>query len=219
MTELGCQILDKIGLLGLNLFLQLTVVFAVLLGAMRLFRRHPAVKHFIGCCALGYAAACPLLLLLAPVAMTPWLAIPVFSVAHDEALPVARPAPPTRPDAAPAAIPVDEELFQPVATDRSSQDTPFPAGLDPAAVAQPQAPSLDPPVVHGPTNDEVACEACRVARIRNLGADVYLGAGTMLGFTSWSYVHHIRPNAELIYIDPKRQVPLHENAAERQPDI
>jgi len=51
---------------------------------------------------------------------------------------------------------------------------------------------------------------CHVAQIRNLGRDVYLGAGTMLGFTSWSYVHHIRPEYELVYIDKERHVPIHE---------
>ena len=51
---------------------------------------------------------------------------------------------------------------------------------------------------------------CHMATVRSLGRDVYLGCGTMLGFTSWSYVHHIRPAYETIYIDSERNVPLHE---------
>ena len=42
------------------------------------------------------------------------------------------------------------------------------------------------------------------------GGDLYLGFGTMFAFTSWSYVHHIRPGKEVIFIDADRKVPLHE---------
>lgn len=50
---------------------------------------------------------------------------------------------------------------------------------------------------------------CRVATVTNL-AGLDLGYGTMLGFTSWSYVHHIYPSKEVLYIDAERNVPLHE---------
>jgi hypothetical protein len=50
---------------------------------------------------------------------------------------------------------------------------------------------------------------CRVATVTNLPG-VYLGCGTMLAFTSWSYVHHIDPSKEVLYIDPARNVPVHE---------
>lgn len=51
---------------------------------------------------------------------------------------------------------------------------------------------------------------CRVATLHSPARDVYLGCGTMLGFTSWSYVHHIRPACETISIDRELNVPLHE---------
>lgn len=51
---------------------------------------------------------------------------------------------------------------------------------------------------------------CQVATISIPGRPPYLGCGTMLGFTSWSYVHHQYPAYETIYIDKARQVPLHE---------
>jgi hypothetical protein len=51
---------------------------------------------------------------------------------------------------------------------------------------------------------------CRVATVSNVGGEVFFGCGTMLAFTSWSYVHHIDPSKEVIYIDPARNVPLHE---------
>jgi hypothetical protein len=50
---------------------------------------------------------------------------------------------------------------------------------------------------------------CQVVEVSGV-SDAYLGAGTMLGFTSWSYVHHIRPERETFYIDIERHVPLHE---------
>jgi len=50
---------------------------------------------------------------------------------------------------------------------------------------------------------------CDVFAITGLGG-VNLGAGTMLGFTSWSYVHSIRPQSETLYIDKERGVLLHE---------
>jgi hypothetical protein len=49
----------------------------------------------------------------------------------------------------------------------------------------------------------------QIATIMNPGADLYLGCGTMLAFTSWSYVHHIRPSKEVLTIDSARNVPLH----------
>src|SRR4051794_29458789 len=51
---------------------------------------------------------------------------------------------------------------------------------------------------------------CRVATVTLPGGDTYLGCGTMLAFTSWSYVHHIRPGKEVITIDADRHVPVHE---------
>lgn len=51
---------------------------------------------------------------------------------------------------------------------------------------------------------------CRVATVANLGFETYLGYGTTLAFSSWSYVHHIRSSKEVIYIDAVRKVPLHE---------
>jgi|GEM_PF-4053209 len=53
-------------------------------------------------------------------------------------------------------------------------------------------------------------QACRVATVSNMGPDLALGCGTMLAFSSWSYMHHIRPSREVIFIDPVRKVPLHE---------
>ncbi|MGC1276274.1 MAG: M56 family metallopeptidase [Planctomycetaceae bacterium] len=53
-------------------------------------------------------------------------------------------------------------------------------------------------------------QPCRVATVTNLGGDVPLGCGTMLGFSSRSYVHHIMPSQEVLYIDPERNVVLHE---------
>jgi len=51
---------------------------------------------------------------------------------------------------------------------------------------------------------------CKVATVSNLGRDVPLGCGTMLGFSSWSYVHHMVPAQETLYIDSERNVVLHE---------
>jgi hypothetical protein len=51
---------------------------------------------------------------------------------------------------------------------------------------------------------------CHVATISLPGRRVYLGCGVMLGFSSWSYVHHVAPAYEVIYIDKQRLVPLHE---------
>ena len=53
-------------------------------------------------------------------------------------------------------------------------------------------------------------QPCRVATVSNLGGGVFLGCGTMLAFTSWSYMHHLRPIKEVIYIDRERNVPIHE---------
>lgn len=36
-------------------------------------------------------------------------------------------------------------------------------------------------------------------------------AGTMLAFSSWSYVHHIYPVSTTLYVDEVRHVPLHES--------
>lgn len=52
--------------------------------------------------------------------------------------------------------------------------------------------------------------ACKAATVANLGRDFVLGCGTMFGFTSWSYMHDIRPTKEVLYIDAQRNVPLHE---------
>ncbi len=52
-------------------------------------------------------------------------------------------------------------------------------------------------------------QPCRVATVSNLG-DVFLGCGTMLAFTSWSYWHHVSPAREVVYIDRDRNVPIHE---------
>jgi hypothetical protein len=51
---------------------------------------------------------------------------------------------------------------------------------------------------------------CRVATISSLPGATYLGFGTMLAFTSWSYVHHVVPGKEVFYIDKGRNVPIHE---------
>ncbi len=61
---------------------------------------------------------------------------------------------------------------------------------------------------------------CRVATVSNLGGGVVLGCGTMLAFTSWSYVHHVFPVKEVLYIDPERNVPVHETLTSfRDPKI
>ncbi|WP_435008442.1 M56 family metallopeptidase [Tundrisphaera lichenicola] len=52
--------------------------------------------------------------------------------------------------------------------------------------------------------------ACRVATVSNLGGGAYLGSGTMFAFSSWSYMHHIDPTREVLYLDPERQIPIHE---------
>lgn len=52
-------------------------------------------------------------------------------------------------------------------------------------------------------------QSVRQVEVRNV-ADAVFGAGTMLGFTSWCYVHHIYPDREVFHIDPVRNVPLHE---------
>jgi hypothetical protein len=51
---------------------------------------------------------------------------------------------------------------------------------------------------------------CQVATISVPAGSMRLGSGTMLAFTSWSYVHHIRPSKEVVYIDADRKVPVHE---------
>jgi hypothetical protein len=51
---------------------------------------------------------------------------------------------------------------------------------------------------------------CQVATVSIPGGGVYLGCGTMLAFTSWSYVHHTNLTKEVIYIDVDRKVPVHE---------
>lgn len=51
---------------------------------------------------------------------------------------------------------------------------------------------------------------CHVATITAPGRWGYLGCGVMLGFSSWSYIHHLYPAYEVIYIDKERLVPLHE---------
>ena len=51
---------------------------------------------------------------------------------------------------------------------------------------------------------------CRIATVSNLGGGVFFGCGTMLAFTSWSYMHHLIPVKEVITIDPERNVPVHE---------
>jgi len=52
--------------------------------------------------------------------------------------------------------------------------------------------------------------SCEVVKVSGVGRNVYFGAGTMLAFTSWSYVQHIRPAYELIYIDSETHLPIHE---------
>src|SRR5262249_4402024 len=47
---------------------------------------------------------------------------------------------------------------------------------------------------------------CRVATVSNLPGGTYLGFGTMLAFTSWSYVHHLVPGQEVIYIRKDRNL-------------
>lgn len=61
-------------------------------------------------------------------------------------------------------------------------------------------------------------KSCDVARIKGLGRDVYLGTGTMFGFTSSSYVHHIRPVHELIYVDKETHLPIHESFVGTEPN-
>jgi HEAT repeat protein len=51
---------------------------------------------------------------------------------------------------------------------------------------------------------------CHVATITMPGRAGYLGCGVMMGFTSWSYVHHLYPEYEVVYIDKERLVPVHE---------
>jgi beta-lactamase regulating signal transducer with metallopeptidase domain len=55
-----------------------------------------------------------------------------------------------------------------------------------------------------------AGEQCRVATVSNTGGGAHLGCGTMLAFTSWSYVHHIAPSKEVLYIEPRRNIPIRE---------
>ena len=64
-------------------------------------------------------------------------------------------------------------------------------------------------------NGTWAGRPCRVATVTNLGGGAYLGCGTMLGFTSWSYVHHIAPSqgGDLHRPGPQRAGPR--NARER----
>lgn len=50
---------------------------------------------------------------------------------------------------------------------------------------------------------------CKVVEVSNM-RDSVLGYGTMFGFTSWSYVHHIYPKSEVFHIDNDRYIPLHE---------
>jgi len=60
-------------------------------------------------------------------------------------------------------------------------------------------------------NDEkYAGHPCKVVEVSNM-RDAVLGCGTMFGFTSWSYVHHIYPTSEVLYIDTDHHIPLHEN--------
>ncbi|WP_406694035.1 hypothetical protein V5E97_23615 [Singulisphaera sp. Ch08] len=54
-----------------------------------------------------------------------------------------------------------------------------------------------------------AGQPCRVATVSNLHG-THLGYGTMLAFSSWSYMHDIVPAKEIIEIDPVRNVPIHE---------
>lgn len=59
-------------------------------------------------------------------------------------------------------------------------------------------------------DDEWKGQACRKATVTDLGGPAYLGCGTMLAFSSWSYVHHISPEKEVLYFDPEKNVILHE---------
>ncbi|MCA9049138.1 MAG: HEAT repeat domain-containing protein [Planctomycetaceae bacterium] len=52
---------------------------------------------------------------------------------------------------------------------------------------------------------------CDVVQIAGAGRSAWLGCGTMLAFTSWSYVHHIYPSSTTLHIDTTRHVPLHES--------
>lgn len=56
---------------------------------------------------------------------------------------------------------------------------------------------------------------CHVATITIPGRAGYLGCGVMMGFTSWSYVHHLYPEYEVVYIDKERLVPVHETLVAR----
>jgi hypothetical protein len=51
---------------------------------------------------------------------------------------------------------------------------------------------------------------CHVATITIPGRSGFLGCGVMMGFSSWSYVHHLYPEYEVVYIDKARLVPVHE---------
>ncbi|BBO33142.1 HEAT repeat domain-containing protein [Lacipirellula parvula] len=55
---------------------------------------------------------------------------------------------------------------------------------------------------------------CFVATITPPGRSHPLGCGVMLGFTSWSYIHHLYAESETIFIDKERLVPLHETFIE-----
>jgi hypothetical protein len=59
---------------------------------------------------------------------------------------------------------------------------------------------------------------CHVATVTMPGRWGYLGCGVMLGFTSWSYVHHLYPDYEVIYIDKERLVPMHETFVSSRDD-
>lgn len=50
---------------------------------------------------------------------------------------------------------------------------------------------------------------CDVIKVTNMQSS-YLSAGTMLGFVSFSYMHHQKPQSETFYIDKERHIPLHE---------
>lgn len=61
-------------------------------------------------------------------------------------------------------------------------------------------------LAEGKWNDQ----GCRVVSVTNLGREAPLSCGTMLGFSSWSFVHHIYPKRQTLYVDPVRNVPMHE---------
>ncbi|MCA9010110.1 MAG: hypothetical protein KDB01_10215 [Planctomycetaceae bacterium] len=52
---------------------------------------------------------------------------------------------------------------------------------------------------------------CDVVSMSGTGRHAWLGTGTMLAFSSWSYVHHIYPASTTLYLDKVRHVPLHES--------